>query len=424
MSQSASLPVVYTNRPGSVRTPSLLALAAAAASLLALGCEHEPPAPPEPQEYYEIRPDLRRCIAPLCGGHFLRAVNQPQTVCADGVPAEECYVAEADFSALGARVDAGAVALVRGRIEAEEFAGFGNLGSVFVTEAWSAASEEQAESGLAHYRLSDSGIVCVTTPCFSIEGETLNIGTLEAFSGVDLGPAQAGSTAEELGLEALADGRLLAYGVPVPDPGQAGIGTAVAALQFFLPLGTPCFSGGECAGQSCNADEVCLPPPGCRAGADCSNVCSGYCVAPDSECASDADCEDGSWCRFEGAGSRCAPFAGEGESCEGFTLPERFERCAPPLVCDLQDPTGDAGGFCRSICESSGDCEQSQYCAGDGLCHRDGSCESLADCRAEGNVYPLPACVGASTCSAVGDGGPGTLEGVCGIDCGAVPIAP
>src|SRR6185312_9889456 len=51
--------------------------------------------------YYLVRPDLRRCAAPACGGYFVQRVNFPTTTCADGSSAAECYVAASDYSSAG-----------------------------------------------------------------------------------------------------------------------------------------------------------------------------------------------------------------------------------------------------------------------------------------------------------------------------------
>ncbi len=46
----------------------------------------------------EIQRDTRRCMAPLCGGWWVRAVNLPKTMCADGTKANWCYVADLDYT--------------------------------------------------------------------------------------------------------------------------------------------------------------------------------------------------------------------------------------------------------------------------------------------------------------------------------------
>lgn len=375
------------------------------------------------QEYFSLRADLRRCVSPLCGGYFARAVNRSATRCADGSVAQECYVAELDASALGGL--AGALpALVRGSIEAKEFEGFGNLGRLRAAEVWRAAGEGPGE--LTFYRALDNGVRCVTTPCFSVSAQRLNSEDVELLSGLELERAGASPKAQEQAYEALSQGRLLVSGLAAPSLGPGGAATVLSADQFYLPVGQPCQASADCAaGAECNAGAVCLPPPGCTAGAPCPAVCSGYCVegspATDADCRSDADCAAGHWCRPETERSQCVPFASEGEDCEGFRLPEFRQRCGPGLQCDFSDPTGDIGGICRPPCKNLGDCRENQYCAEDGLCHRDGACETEADCRAEGNLYPTVLCVGALVCRGGGGSGFGAREGACVVDCSVVP---
>ena len=48
--------------------------------------------------YYALRRDFRRCIAPICGGYWVKRVNYTSTRCLDGRYAAECYVADLDLS--------------------------------------------------------------------------------------------------------------------------------------------------------------------------------------------------------------------------------------------------------------------------------------------------------------------------------------
>jgi hypothetical protein len=44
-----------------------------------------------------------------------------------------------------------------------------------------------------------------------------------------------------------------------------------------------CYGDGDCSdGYKCNADEICLPPPGCDDDSICEAVCYGFCVEQDS----------------------------------------------------------------------------------------------------------------------------------------------
>src|SRR5262249_1939438 len=44
-------------------------------------------------KFYTLRPDLRKCASPLCGGYFIKRVNQSLTPCVNGQNKSECYVA-------------------------------------------------------------------------------------------------------------------------------------------------------------------------------------------------------------------------------------------------------------------------------------------------------------------------------------------
>jgi hypothetical protein len=177
----------------------------------------------------------------------------------------------------------------------------------------------------------------------------------------------------------------------------------------------------QCFVDPCEATLACSEAVACEA-----NYCSGcnaelydasgsaVCQA-NSECQSDADCP-GEWCRqasgesgAEAPSSECVPFVNEGDRCEGFTLPEFFERCAPGLICDTPDFLADASGICRTPCQGNADCAEAEYCASDGSCDTDGQCEIALDCSLAGNSFIHPACVGHGTCA--------SFEG-CGWACG------
>jgi hypothetical protein len=51
--------------------------------------------------FVSVRPDLRRCAYPTCGGFWISWVNRATTVCADGRSASECYVATIDLAHSG-----------------------------------------------------------------------------------------------------------------------------------------------------------------------------------------------------------------------------------------------------------------------------------------------------------------------------------
>src|SRR5690606_17780540 len=146
---------------------------------------------------------------------------------------------------------------------------------------------------------------------------------------------------------------------------------------------------------------------------------SGYAVCESSstsECASDADCPSDEWCRQADPGAaeppvevyECVPFVGAGDSCNGFTLPWIFERCAEGLVCDPVEPTGDLPGVCSVPCAADADCAANEHCS-DGLCAADADtgCYSDADCaagfacNAAEVCLPPPGCTPGEPCPTV-----------------------
>ncbi len=79
---------------------------------------------------FEVSYDPRDCVYPLCGGYFVAPVNHDQMICEDGRPADQCYVAEIDWDALGWTPQdvqdfqlgaQGATVLVRGRLSLETY---------------------------------------------------------------------------------------------------------------------------------------------------------------------------------------------------------------------------------------------------------------------------------------------------------------
>jgi hypothetical protein len=105
------------------------------------------------------------------------------------------------------------------------------------------------------------------------------------------------------------------------------LATAFDGCPIQLPEQPPaepddgCYGDQDCAdGLVCNADDVCLPPPGCEPGDPCPAVCYGQCVEPepDDGCYGDQDCAGGLVCNAH-------------------------EVCLPPPGCEPGDP-------CPAVC--------------------------------------------------------------------------
>ena len=185
-----------------------------------------------PQGYYELRPDQRRCAAPLCGGWWLKRVNHPQTMCADHKPKRECYVAELENEP-AALWDSEEPIIVRGRIRAREYQGFGNLGYLDVLGAWRAATPDRASG--QYGGIESSGIVCITTPCASWDLYLLNKSITRQLTSVDLKPAGASIALEQEAIDLMAEGSvLLVRGVVHQLP--TDLGSEFEVRQFYLPI--------------------------------------------------------------------------------------------------------------------------------------------------------------------------------------------
>lgn len=232
--------------------------------------------------YLELRRDVRRCAAPLCGGFFVSRVNRLTTVCADGGRSDECYVSELDFSALGLSDEqVGSVEaapedfVLRGDI-VSLVSEFGEVGLLNVTEAW------QGHAGIeprgAFLRLRNEGIVCITSPCLSFSAELLN-SRLPVVPIAEIDLQGIGSDPSDA-FEALnAPDGLLVAGLPVIVSGPAGRALGVRASEYFTPLSAEAPPSGPACGSrglaECAEGSFCAFPEGADCGrADAPGTCA------------------------------------------------------------------------------------------------------------------------------------------------------
>lgn len=191
-----------------------------------------------PYGYFEVRQDLRRCVSPLCGGVWVRRLNAPMTRCADGGMQRECYVAALRDAPVGL-LEQPVQVIVRGRVLARDYDGFGNLGEFAVSGAWRAATEAlpgSKESRKVHYAgIEQSGIVCITTPCESLNEYVLNSPRQRLLTDIDLQRVGAAPALEQKALELIGgDGVVLMRGITRQldtNPGRV-----FEARQFYLPV--------------------------------------------------------------------------------------------------------------------------------------------------------------------------------------------
>lgn len=238
-------------------------------------------------DYFVVRQDVRRCMSPLCGGYFVKRVNQSWTRCANGRRMSECYVAEIDWNGQP-EIDPGK-ALVRGEIVARRFPRFDNLGALRVTESWQSPSNKPATG--TFYRVRDRGVRCITHPCLSHSATKLTFTFTINIAGVDLAAADAAGELTSEGAAAMTqtDGVIVAgYFAPVTGPG--GRAQTLKANTFYLPAGTKtggsppakrCFKTG-CSSEVCADRDLvttCIfrPEFACYQKAVCERQANGEC---------------------------------------------------------------------------------------------------------------------------------------------------
>jgi hypothetical protein len=247
----------------------------------------EPPA--GTGDYFSVRQDVRRCMSPLCGGYFVKRVNQSWTRCGDRRWRRECYVAEIDWK--GQPVVDPDKALLRGDIVARRFPRFGNLGALRVSESWQSPTDDAATG--TFYRARGRGVRCITHPCLTHSATKLDSRLTKNIAGVDL--AAAGATGEMISEGAAAmthpDG-VIVTGYFGPVTGPAGRAQTLKATKFYLRAGAQiggppsgdakrCFKTG-CSSQVCADHDVVTtceyrPEYACYQKAACERQKNGEC---------------------------------------------------------------------------------------------------------------------------------------------------
>jgi hypothetical protein len=159
--------------------------------------------------YYAITADVRRCASPMCGGWFLKSLNQPATTCHDGQSAERCYTPELDWSSAGVPdseqselLDAARTSTISGQVYAIVRGGFAStnttprpeLGRFVVADAWLAEGDGAARGTFVHVQ--DNGVRCFVAPCPNLTERTVNTPQVTSIADVDF--AQAGLSADEV----------------------------------------------------------------------------------------------------------------------------------------------------------------------------------------------------------------------------------
>ncbi len=232
--------------------------------------------------FYLVRPDLRKCASPLCGGYFLRSANQNLTRCANGRNRSECYVANIEWN--GAPEIEINRALLRGKILTKGNRN-GRYGVLSVSEVWRSASDAKPYGDF--FRVRDLGVRCIAAPCLSHSEARLNSTQSQKIAGVSLNDAGANEQTVSDALKSMTDkdGVLIAGG-HTQVTGPAGRALMLNAAQFYLRASSvaqskPCMRTG-CSGQVCADEEVITtcefrPEFECYRKAKCERQANGEC---------------------------------------------------------------------------------------------------------------------------------------------------
>jgi len=214
--------------------------------------------PASTSTYFVIRRDLRRCASPMCGGYFVRRVNQSRTLCANNRYARECYVSEIDWNGQG-EVEPNR-ALLRGDISGSTRPPFGKLGHLKVRESWQAAGDTQLAGEI--FRVRDLGVRCITHPCLTHNEVRLNSTESRKIAGVELNKVGASDAVMQDAFAALTSPEgILVSGTHRRVTGPAGSANTLDASQFYLRTKDqtssrkPCIKTG-CSRQVCSDEEV------------------------------------------------------------------------------------------------------------------------------------------------------------------------
>jgi len=222
------------------------------------------------------RHDTRRCAAPTCGGVYVKRVNAATTRCLDGASRSECYVGVLDVSSVpGAEAVKASLEAGKGILEASLVgtAGAANVATLKATAAWVGVSG--ATPAGTFYKVSDSGLRCITTPCPSFKVSTVNGSASRNVEALTLNrtvpvASAAGQSAARVDASGLG-------GILVASTSALSSKTLVAS-EFYRKVVAASTVGQSCGSRGmgqCGADEYCDRPVAAACGVfDAPGVCA------------------------------------------------------------------------------------------------------------------------------------------------------
>lgn len=225
------------------------------------------------KEYFTVRPDLRKCAAPLCGGYWVKKLNQIMQRCPDGSLSKECYVWTiqlTDSSKKQLLTDGKVVshgAYVKETIQAEAL----NLFRLDIDAAYQPILPQSAAAVYGVAR--NNGINCITTPCPSISVSQLNRSNTTAVSNLRFAKAFTPAQTDEIRAGVAARGYIV-NGRAFSVLDATGVRTLVWMVNnAYRPISMQTTAScGGLLGTACVAGFYCNFGPSCGA-ADQTGVC-------------------------------------------------------------------------------------------------------------------------------------------------------
>ena len=130
-------------------------------------------------------------MCPMCGGWWVKGVNENTTCCVGGIYSKECYVAEIDLGDLRDEMVSFYLSSGRknvlGSMRPEEY-DLGTFNFLTAMGSWyrSGGKFVVYHPGPVFTRLAENGVRCIMVPCFSNEQEELNNGLVTTISNMDI----------------------------------------------------------------------------------------------------------------------------------------------------------------------------------------------------------------------------------------------
>ena len=223
--------------------------------------------PNERGKFYTIKPDLRKCASPICGGWYINPVNRKKMRCPDGTKKSECYVGSSKVNIEGLSSDQKttlnnamhqSAVLLKAQLNKSV-----RYSELIINAAWIAVDKNisgliNTQKSEKFYTVSNTGIVCITTPCPTLEASLLSRHRTKTFSHLDLTRINATSANFEQAYKAMDtdDGLLLQGSYISYEPN----GLTMQASNFYLKLEAENKISKQCIKTGCSS-QLCSDEP-------------------------------------------------------------------------------------------------------------------------------------------------------------------